>query len=92
MVFQSIYAKREKIAKAKQIRQIVMSKTTRTCDPRRNKSSLIPLGQQFDKFSKIVYLTLLGLGLIKIITVSANFNNPRPLLILNNLQVDMRYI
>ena len=29
-------------------------------------------------------LTLLGLGLIKINTVSANFNNPRPLLILNN--------
>ena len=29
-------------------------------------------------------LTLLGLGLIKINTVSANFNNPRPSLILNN--------
>ena len=30
------------------------------------------------------YLTLLGLGLIKINDVSANFNNPRPSLILNN--------
>ena len=30
------------------------------------------------------YLTLLGLGLIKINTVSANFYNPRPSLILNN--------
>jgi hypothetical protein len=30
-------------------------------------------------------LTLLGLGLIKINTVSANFTNPRPSLILNNL-------
>ena len=29
-------------------------------------------------------LTLLGLGLIKIDTLSANFNNPRPSLILNN--------
>ena len=29
-------------------------------------------------------LTLLGLGLIKINEVSANFNNPRPSLILNN--------
>ena len=29
-------------------------------------------------------LTLLGLGLIKINTVSANFNNSRPSLILNN--------
>ena len=29
-------------------------------------------------------LTLLGLGLIKINTVSDNFNNPRPSLILNN--------
>ena len=28
-------------------------------------------------------LTLLGLGLIKINTVSSNFNNPRPSLILN---------
>ena len=32
----------------------------------------------------IVDLTLLGIGLIKINTVSANFNNPRPSLILNN--------
>ena len=31
-------------------------------------------------------LTLLGLGLIKINDVSANFNNPRPSLILNNYQ------
>ena len=30
------------------------------------------------------HLTLLGLGLIKIITVLANFNNPRPSLTLNN--------
>ena len=30
------------------------------------------------------HLTLLGLGLIKINDVSANFNNPRPSLILNN--------
>ena len=30
------------------------------------------------------FLTLLGLGLIKINEVSANFNNPRPSLILNN--------
>ena len=30
------------------------------------------------------YLTLLGVGLIKINDVSANFNNPRPSLILNN--------
>ena len=29
-------------------------------------------------------LTLLGLGLIKINTVSANFNNPRSSLIINN--------
>ena len=29
-------------------------------------------------------LALIGLGLIKINTVSANFNNPKPLLILNN--------
>ena len=29
-------------------------------------------------------LTLLGLGLIKINDVSANFDNPRPSLILNN--------
>ena len=31
-----------------------------------------------------ISLTLLGLGLIKINDVSANFNNPRPSLILNN--------
>ena len=37
-------------------------------------------GIHFDK----VILTLLGLGLIKINDVSANFNNPRPSLILNN--------
>ena len=33
---------------------------------------------------RFVILTLLGLGLIKINTVLANFNNPRPSLILNN--------
>ena len=32
----------------------------------------------------VLTLTLLGLGLIKINDVSANFNNPRPSLILNN--------
>ena len=32
----------------------------------------------------VIILTLLGLGLIKINDVSANFNNPRPSLILNN--------
>ena len=32
----------------------------------------------------VEFLTLLGLGLIKINDVSANFNNPRPSLILNN--------
>ena len=31
-----------------------------------------------------IFLTLLGLGLIKINDVSANFENPRPWLILNN--------
>ena len=36
------------------------------------------------KHSRIRGLTLLGLGLIKINTVSANFNNPRPSLISNN--------
>ena len=35
-------------------------------------------------FSPILYLTLLWLGLIKINDVSANFNIPRPSLILNN--------
>ena len=34
--------------------------------------------------SLVRFLTLLGLGLIKINDVSANFNNPRPSLILNN--------
>jgi hypothetical protein len=33
---------------------------------------------------QVCILTLLGLGLIKINTLSANFNNPRPLLILKN--------
>ena len=33
---------------------------------------------------QVCILTLLGLGLIKINTLSANFNNPRPSLILNN--------
>ena len=33
---------------------------------------------------RLIALTLLGLGLIKINDVSANFNNPRPSLILNN--------
>ena len=32
----------------------------------------------------LLYLTLLGLGLIKINDVSANFNNPRLSLILDN--------
>ena len=31
--------------------------------------------------SNVIYITILGLGLIKINTVSANFNNPRPLLV-----------
>ena len=35
-------------------------------------------------YYKLGLLTLLGLGLIKINDVSANFNNPRPSLILNN--------
>ena len=35
-------------------------------------------------FYKGLFLTLLGLGLIKINDLSANFNNPRPSLILNN--------
>ena len=35
-------------------------------------------------YKSILSLTLLGLGLIKINDVSANFNNPRPSLILNN--------
>ena len=37
-----------------------------------------------DLACNVVELTLLGLGLIKINDVSANFNNPRPSLILNN--------
>ena len=36
------------------------------------------------KYYAGISLTLLGLGLIKINDVSANFNNPRPSLILNN--------
>ena len=36
------------------------------------------------KLHPVLWLTLLGLGLIKINDVSANFNNPRPSLILNN--------
>ena len=36
------------------------------------------------KYYISTYLALLGLGLIKINDVSANFNNPRPSLILNN--------
>ena len=35
-------------------------------------------------FLSVGELTLLGLGLIKINDVSANFDNPRPLFILNN--------
>ena len=34
--------------------------------------------------SPFTFLTLLGLGLIKINTALANFNNPRPSLTLNN--------
>ena len=34
-------------------------------------------------FLKVIF-TLLGLGIIKINELSANFNNPRPSLILNN--------
>ena len=34
--------------------------------------------------SPILSLTLLGLGLIKINTVTANFNNPRPSFLSNN--------
>ena len=34
--------------------------------------------------ANVIYITLLGLGLIKINTALANFNNPRPSLILNN--------
>ena len=40
--------------------------------------------QEAIKESRDLELTLLGLGLIKINDVSANFNNPRPSLILNN--------
>ena len=43
-----------------------------------SKYDLIQLHRQ------VIHLTLLGLGLIKINDVSANFNNPRPSLILNN--------
>ena len=35
-------------------------------------------------YKHVLGLTLLGLGLIKINNVSANFINPRPSLILNN--------
>ena len=47
---------------------------------------LIPLEKLKSRgfFSIGILLTLLGLGLIKINTELANFNNPRPLLILNN--------
>ena len=38
----------------------------------------------FQQIKLITVLTLLGLGLIKINDVSANFNKPRPSLILNN--------
>ena len=40
----------------------------------------------FSHNSIILFVTLLGLGLIKINEVSANSNNPRPLLILSNWQ------
>ena len=36
------------------------------------------------EYGGVLELTLVVLGLIKINTVSANFNNPRPSLILNN--------
>ena len=36
------------------------------------------------KLATVIYITLLGLGLIKINTVLANFNNPRPSLTLND--------
>ena len=42
------------------------------------------LDQGVSYFAKSVSLTLLGLGIIKIYTVLANSNNPRPSLILNN--------
>ena len=49
----------------------------------------MPHGTKINGHISCVYreyetLTLLGLGLMKINDVSANFNNPRPSLILNN--------
>ena len=41
-------------------------------------------GHCLRNYGMLYYLTLLGLGLIKINYVSANFINPRPSLILNN--------
>ena len=39
---------------------------------------------QTSSSKSVMFLTLLGLGLIKINTLLANFNNPRPSLILSN--------
>ena len=47
--------------------------------------SIVTISQREELISNNpIILTLLGLGLIKINDVSANFNNPRPSLILNN--------
>ena len=40
-------------------------------------NSLDIQAKQFDNFGIFIFLTLLGLGLIKISNVSANFNNPK---------------
>ena len=47
-------------------------------------SSIKPKQLDDHLFVDLCVLTLLGLGLIKIDTVLANFNNPRSSLILNN--------
>ena len=52
-------------------------------------TATLSLGSRLYSFRILIwpktnFLTLLGLGLIKINDVSANFNNPRPSLILNN--------
>ena len=46
--------------------------------------SHLPLSWDTMAYLDFYILTLLGLGLIKINDLSANFNNPRPSLILNN--------
>ena len=87
VLFENIQGKISKLRGAKKVNDWIQPLLTQlhfALSKKNMRSEVRGLQKKSQEDTSNSYLTLLGLGLIKINDVSTNFNNPRPSLILNN--------